>query len=358
MVDVAERIRGCLLAGAAGDALGAVVEFSSWAEIRDRFGPAGVTELVAPGRFTDDTQMTLFTAEGLIRASVRWRVKGICHPPDVVRHAYLRWLWTQGVPWGDAGAGFAGGHPEPDGWLVSVPVLRRRMAPGSTCLSALAAGGRGTVAEPVNDSKGCGAVMRAAPAGFFCASPARAWDTGCEIAAITHGHPDGIYPAGVLAAAIRLLADGQDLGSALSAAAAFAPEGGSTRQLLARAIALAGAGLPDPVTLNRELGQGWTGDEALAIAACCALAAPAPPAALLAAVNHSGDSDSTGSITGNLLGAAHGLTAVPDEWLRALDGADIVARAAEDAATELLSPPWDDDHESVPASWWDRYPGW
>lgn len=356
-VNVAERIQGCLVAGAVGDALGAVVEFDSWGEICERFGPAGVTELAAPGRFTDDTQMTLFTVEGLIRASIRGRVKGICHAPSIVRHAYLRWLWTQGVPWHDAGAEFAEGHPEPDGWLISVPMLQRRMAPGSTCLAALAAGGRGTAGSPANDSKGCGAVMRAAPVGFFCDSPAQAWHIGCEIAAITHGHPDGIHPAGVLAAAIRMLADGQQLATALSTAAAFAPEDSSTRRAVTRAVALAGAGIPDPVTLNQQLGHGWVGDEALAIATCCALAAPTPPAALLAAVNHSGDSDSTGAITGNLLGAALGPAAVPAEWLGALEGVDVVTQTAADAATELLNPPWH-DHQSVPAGWWHRYPGW
>ncbi|GAA5133996.1 ADP-ribosylglycohydrolase family protein [Pseudonocardia adelaidensis] len=65
------RARGCLLAGAVGDALGAPVEFDAYAGIRSRFGPAGVTDLVpspygAPGLVTDDTQMTLFTAEALL----------------------------------------------------------------------------------------------------------------------------------------------------------------------------------------------------------------------------------------------------------------------------------------------------
>src|SRR5262249_42360641 len=131
----------------------------------------------------------------------------------------------------------------------------------------------------------------------------------------------------------------------------------STRRAVTRAVALADGGLPDPVAMNQLLGHGWVGDEALAIAACCALAAPTPRAALLAAVNHSGDSDSTGAIAGNLLGAVHGPAAVPAEWLDAIEGADVIIQTATDAATELLSPPWDDD-QCVPADWWDRYPGW
>ena len=117
-MDLRQRISGCLLAGAVGDALGAPAEFLGWDEIRSRLGPAGVTGPSRPARFTDDTQMTLFTVEGLIRAWVRGRSKGICHPPSVVRHAYLRWLHTQGVAWAEAGAEFAAGSPAPDGWLA------------------------------------------------------------------------------------------------------------------------------------------------------------------------------------------------------------------------------------------------
>src|SRR6266704_1609756 len=84
------RVRGCLLGGAVGDALGAPVEFLSWQRIREVYGPDGATGMViGPGgraQLTDDTQMTLFTAEGLIRASVRWD-RGICHPPSVVHRA-------------------------------------------------------------------------------------------------------------------------------------------------------------------------------------------------------------------------------------------------------------------------------
>src|SRR5690606_26667444 len=94
-----DRFRGCLLAGAAGDALGAAVEFDSRRQILQRFGAGGIRDFgSAYGRFgaiTDDTQMTLFTAEGLMRAYVRWTGKGICHTPGVIAHAYLRWLATQ-----------------------------------------------------------------------------------------------------------------------------------------------------------------------------------------------------------------------------------------------------------------------
>jgi ADP-ribosylglycohydrolase len=112
------RIRGCLLGGAVDDAFGAPVEFLSLQQIRHRFGPDGIRNYARAygrkGAVTDDTQMTLFTAEGLLRATMRMSERGICHPPSVVHHAYLRWLLTQ--------------HERPtdhveirtDGWLFGV----------------------------------------------------------------------------------------------------------------------------------------------------------------------------------------------------------------------------------------------
>jgi hypothetical protein len=119
-----DRIAGCLLGGAVGDALGAAVEFMSLAEIREMFGANGIAEYAEEyGRFgamTDDTQMTLFTAEGLLRAQVGSVAEGVCDPSSVVHHAYLRWLATQGVkPNVDLGQNPADtGQPWPDGWLV------------------------------------------------------------------------------------------------------------------------------------------------------------------------------------------------------------------------------------------------
>lgn len=100
-MNLCERIQGCLIGGAAGDALGAAVEFLSIEEIQETFGPDGLMDFAPAygriGAITDDTQMTLFTVEGLIRAIVRGSERGgILDPRAVVHQAYLRWLTTQG----------------------------------------------------------------------------------------------------------------------------------------------------------------------------------------------------------------------------------------------------------------------
>jgi ADP-ribosylglycohydrolase len=329
------RVRGCLLGGAVGDALGAPVEFLSLGEIRERYGPDGVTDLVAGeygrGAVTDDTQMTLFTAEGLIRASVR-ADRGICHAPSVVYRAYLRWLDTQQLP---------APPPRPSGWLAGQAWLYARRAPGNACLSGLSAGWMGTPERPQNpDSKGCGAVMRSAPFGLDPAVNAdSAFGLAVECATQTHGHPSGYLAAGALAAIIRQLLDERALPHAVDATLdLLAGERGSEEvtAALRGAVAAARHGSPDPREVER-LGGGWVAEEALAIGVYGALAHPDPGEvrrALLLAVNHSGDSDSTGSICGNLLGAWHGEAALPPDWVAAVEGRGTILELADDLCAE------------------------
>jgi ADP-ribosylglycohydrolase len=182
-----DRIKGSLLGGAVGDALGAGIEFLSLDEIRRRFGLFGVQDFVPAygrrGAITDDTQMTLFTAEGVMRAWVRMEERGICHVPSIVHHAYLRWLLTQGERPKNADFEIC-----TDGWLYGTSALHNRRAPGNTCLSALrAAKGWGEPAVAHNNRKGCGGVMRVAPIGFSpsIGDDARLFTLATDVAALT-----------------------------------------------------------------------------------------------------------------------------------------------------------------------------
>lgn len=349
-----EHFAGCLLGGAVGDALGAPVEFMSLAEIRRRFGPQGVTDFVEAygrlGAITDDTQMTLFTAEGLLRGYARWRDRGIASAAAMLHHAYLRWLSTQGMT--SSHPAFPGAaRPADNGWLLGVQALHARRAPGNTCLSALCAGKMGTVDRPLNDSKGCGGVMRVAPVGLFFDDPQRAFEIGCEAAAITHGHPSGYLSAGCLAAIITAVVDGHSLTEAIQGAVGIL-KGRAGHEECLRAVEaamdLASDEAPTPEAVE-TLGGGWVGEEALAISLYCALCSQTDYArSVLLAVNHSGDADSTGAITGNILGALRGVGAVPSRWL---DGLELRAEI-ETVASDLLH------RYSESGVWQERYPGY
>ena len=350
-----QRCRGCLLGGAVGDALGAPVEFMDIAQIRRRFGPDGIRDFAPAygriGAITDDTQMTLFTAEGLLRAAVRYAGRGICHTPTVVHHAYLRWLKTQDdqpklepqidLNW----------HVATDGWLIHAPALWSRRAPGNTCLSALSkAREMGEAAR--NDSKGCGGVMRVAPAGLV-ADRESAFELGCQTAALTHGHPSGYLSAGFMAHLIEEIVSGAALWDAVATAKECLIMQPASEEVLAaveQAEALIASGAGDAVAV---LGQGWVANEALAIALYCALVAPNFEEAVVLAVNHSGDSDSTGAIAGNICGALYGIEAIPGRWLDQLELRDEITAIADDLAS-LREGTLDLENEAA----WARYPGW
>ncbi|MGL6234049.1 MAG: ADP-ribosylglycohydrolase family protein [Segniliparus sp.] len=369
MTSYADRVRGCLVFGAVGDALGAQVELLRWPQIQERFGPRGVADLAPDSPFTDDTQMALFTVEGLIRSHVRGRSRGVSSPVGTTQRAYWRWWWTQQEHGGEPP-----GHVDLTGWLVHDRRLHARRGPGKTCLAALSTGKHGAVAKPINDSKGSGAAMRAAPVGLvfhplFHSDEAAAYETGCEIGALTHGHPDGWGPAGALAHLVSLLVQEVPLAEAAARTAEISK--GNTSRLLRTAVGLAARRQIGAETIERELGSGWTGDEALAIAVACALGLDDPKEALLASANHSGDSDSTGSICGNILGALHGMGALGasehgssalGDWPRRLRDVDLVCAVAEDLVLEMANPPLEGtagifyEHE-VPRWWWLRYPG-
>jgi len=68
-----------------------------------------------------------------------------------------------------------------------------------------------------------------------------------------------------------------------------------------------------------RLGEGWLAEEALAIAVYCALVAEDFAHGVKLAVNHSGDSDSTRAMTGNILDALVGAAGIPQGWLERLE---------------------------------------
>ena len=347
-----------MLGGAVGDALGWPVEFDSIDRIRQRFGTDGIVAPIAAERsglceVTDDTQMTLFTAEGYIRALVRAQGRGMCHTPSVVWFAYRRWYRTQTEPFPGADT-LRRERPlhEAPSFLLLEPALWHRRAPGNTCISALARKQPPTIAE--NTSKGCGTVMKTAPIGLLTSGTGHdeaIIGSAAEIAFLTHGHPMGALAAGLLADIIALLVLGSDVHWAIRdgrrnlSAWVDARQPPAIHQLglsepLAELLALlervlelhASKQAVTPELIEQTFGGGWIAEEALAIGLLCALRAETFEEGVRMAVNHSGDSDSTGAIAGNLLGLVHGVEAIPPAWLERLELKSII----EDVADDLL----------------------
>lgn len=331
---IQDKIRGSLIGGACGDALGYEVEFSSINEIHKTFGSRGITAYKLHGGealVSDDTQMTLFTACGLLYGESH----GYDALENAVFEAYLDWLSTQ--------------HRHKPAknvsWILSSKKLYAWRAPGNACLSSLSGGVMGTLDAPLNNSKGCGGVMRVAPVGLRYApdvmSPEALADLGAKTAAITHSHPLGYISAALLALIVNALV--YDENPCVSKAVDRGMEvikslyNGNEYldyfvSLISKAVALSSNSDTDENNI-KSLGEGWVAEETIAIAVYCALRYKTDfDSAIIASVNHSGDSDSTGAVTGNIVGALVGCVAIPDKWKNGLELKDIILTIADDLA--------------------------
>ncbi len=196
------RVLGCLMGGAIGDALGYQVEFDLIDEIHRKFGLSGV-QLPIQGEaiVSDDTQMTLFTLEGLIKS----KGQSVAAITESIRRAYLDWYQTQ--------------QRKPvdleilHGKLAAEKKLQVQRHPGNTCMNALKEDVQGTPDSAIKDSKGCGTVMRVAPIGFFHAhlDEHDTFEIGVRSSALTHGHQTAQLAGGAMALLIRKLMIGTQL---------------------------------------------------------------------------------------------------------------------------------------------------
>lgn len=351
-----DKVKGCIVGGAVGDALGYPVEFWDYGTILHLYGLRGIKRYQLKdgvAHFSDDTQMTLFTATGLLAAESEMYFRGIgdenSWAQQVASH-YVDWYWTQNSKPGKR-------HRS---WLFEVPELHERRAPGTTCMESLRNIVQGIDRE--NNSKGCGGVMRVAPVALCHElrenkSTDFMYSLGGAVADITHNNPLGFYPAAMLVMLLDKITkckqevnrivleelvktcvgeigkvklhDAGETDTYNKCHTAVGTLGG----LMMLAVDFANGNKPDEECI-RELGGGWTGEEALAIAVYCALRhTDSFEEAVVAAVNHSGDSDSTGAICGNIIGLIHGYDAIPQYFKDNLELLPVLEEVATDLYT-------------------------
>lgn len=300
------RMRDILLAGAIGDAVGYVVEFNKLRQIHKLYGPNGLTlDMIHPLAqlvVSDDTQMTLFALEALHYGTNKAHFQ----------KAFKDWYYTQTE------------GPYSTSLLASFGSMRHQRAPGSTCLGALNRG------QPYPDSKGCGAVMRAAPLGFLD-NFEDAFMLGDMQGAITHGHPSGHLPGGVLAGLIHLslyqpaLSLDEKIDVVVKMYLKEEIDHKETLDAIWLAQDIFNKSTGDTYSDIRRLGEGWVGEEALSIALYAVYAAKSFEEVIQISINHDGDSDSTGAIAAQLWAAHYGLPEAYRSWESRLDIANAFA---------------------------------
>ena len=373
------------MAGAAGDALGYEVEFMSRKFILSRFGKHGITQFAldenGKALISDDTQMTLFTANGLLTGITMNRMTDSSDKAELlIIAAYLDWYYTQ--------TGERGKHQQFT-WLRELQEMCCRRAPGTTCMSACATMMYND--KVVNHSKGCGGIMRVAPmallvdqspdSGRYYCSLEELAEGGCYIAEQTHQHPLGFLPAGLLTVLLYKLlpltpAQAKDnidniVSETLSILDVIRKNKHEEdkqylKELTNKAVRLAHSDMSDADAM-RELGQGWVAEETWAIALYCAIRhIDSVEDAIIASVNHNGDSDSTGSVCGNIMGAIYGYEHIKERNIFCPEGkqleetlelSEIILALADDLTsgcmltTSLCKP------QSTPEGkqWFERY---
>ena len=336
--------KACLRGGAIGDALGAPIEFDKISYIKRRYGNNGIQDLEVNTRgiaeITDDTQMTMFTADGIIKSLRKTLDKTKLPDINTVFDSYKLWFNTQKSHKIQKGKG----------WIAELKTLYSRREPGTTCLDALDKYIPGTIEKTLNKSAGCGGVMRVAPAGLvYYENPEKAFKAGADCAAITHGDSRAYLSAGFLSGMIANIIDGKNPEEAVDATLPILEKYKNNEhvtKLILKAKEFAKSDI-SPITAISSLGKGWVGDEALAIAIYCALKEPNNfEKAVQMAVNHSGDSDSTGAILGNILGAHLGMEKIPEKWRNKTE----LSKELEILANDLYISPEDIENAD------ERYP--
>ena len=343
-----DKCRGSLVGGAVGDALGYEVEFMNLDAIRERFGEKGITRYVLHddvARFSDDTQMTLFTLEGLMNGVINSRAAKWEAMLSYIEKSYLNWYVTQ----------TSSLKTLPGSWLSDIKALWSRRAPGMTCMNALENISNGFTVE--NYSKGCGGVMRVAPIGIFSAVHPHLFDykdtalLAGSSAEITHKHMASTFASALLATTVMNCIQEETVtrqefylivtGGLIMMRKYFPGHDEELEKfdkLIRRALDLGKSDIAEEDAI-RELGEGWVGEEAIAVAVFSVMRhIESFEDCIVCAVNHDGDSDSTGAIAGNIIGAIWGYSAIPTYYLEDLEIEPILISAADDLCADMKNP--------------------
>jgi ADP-ribosylglycohydrolase len=295
-----DRAKGVIFGLAIGDALGWPTEFMTVPKIKTKYGPDGITELQKPAIFTDDTQMSIAIAEALIRTGE----KDIDPVMDAVRDEFIKWSHS----------------PE------------NNRAPGNACLKGVRNLEKGIhwCQSGVPDSKGCGSAMRVAPIGYlYQHHPEKLREVAHSTGICTHGHPTADAASIGAAYLVKLALDGIETKDMIFQLLKFTSGISSEFDQAILKINTC-INWDDEQKALKYLGEGWVGEEAVALALYCFLRYPTDyKKAVIRGANTNGDSDSIACIAGSISGAYLGIDAIPTEWATQIEKSDYIRSLAE-----------------------------
>ncbi len=275
---------------AIGDALGKPTEFMSLKNIQSKYGPDGIQDLPGQALYTDDTQMTIAIAEALIKTGDQ-DLETIM---DAVRDEFIKWRHS----------------PE------------NNRAPGNACLAGVSNMERGIhwSESGVPNSKGCGSAMRVAPIGYvYQHDPDKLMQVARASGLCTHGHRTAVAASVGAAYLVKLALDKVYLDTMIKELLAFTS--GISLEF-DDAILKVDRCLDwnDEEKVLKALGEGWVGEEAVALALYCFMRYPKDyRKTVLRGANTNGDSDSVACIAGGISAAYLGVGAIPGDWITRIE---------------------------------------
>ena len=286
-----DKAKGVVYGLAIGDALGARTEFLNLNAIKVKYGKDGIRDLPVPALFTDDTQMSIAVAEALVKAGE----KDIESIIKAVRDEFIKWSHL----------------PE-----------THTKAPGNTCLKGVANLERGIHwgKSGLANSKGCGSAMRAAPVGYlYQHDPDKLKEVAHATGICTHGHPAADAASIGAAYLVKLALDGVSPEKMIPQLFTFtAGVSAEFDQVISKVEKC--LGWEEEEKALRYLGEGWVGEEAVALALYCFVRYPnSYENVVIRGANTNGDSDSIACIAGSISGAYLGIDAIPPEWVTKIE---------------------------------------
>jgi ADP-ribosylglycohydrolase len=293
-----EKAQAIVYGLALGDALGWPIEFLNMQKINIIYGAEGIQTPPRPALYTDDTQTTLVIAEAIIEAG-RGDIESL-----------MSALSRRLIEWSNS--------PEND------------RAPGHTVTEAVRTLEAGVPwREAGSLTKGNGSAIRVAPIGFaYQADPDKLREVAHATGIATHAHPASDAAAIAAAYLIKLALDGVPPEEYIRQTLAFTD--GLSSEFDDALLRIGHVQeWTDEYAAITQLGSGWIGEEAVAMAVYCAIRHQDDFAgALRRAVNIPGDSDSVGCITGGLVAARVGLDGIPNDWIAQLEHLDYLTDVA------------------------------
>ncbi len=330
--------RGCLLGGAIGDALSFPRLFLNADTLAAWTADGRLTDLICndtveKALISDETQLTIFTADGMIWADRRAHERGVYAYIPSVFYSYQKWYYTQTGHFADAEYEFLA-----DSSILRWEELYARRVEQSASLDALRLstnGKNGTFTNRPNAARTCGPLVRSAPiAMYFADNVPMAYKIGCRQAALTHGAPEVWYASGFVAAMIAGILEGQELPEAAENALRLVrnEEGAEPAAAAVRSAVL--SALRENLEENAFYETIEEPDAAVSTLAIALFAAFRHPddfeAAAVSAANARIEPNAAAALTGQLLGACLGSLEIPYRWIRKVELSDLLVFQADE----------------------------